>query len=144
MHFFKNQYFWLFLLDTFKNRQQTVQYYDDDNYYYEKIGKNEPVKLEDLPFDIPDNWTWIRLINISQYGMGQTMLTKDMNDSGIPIYSATISDEPLGFISSSINKIKLSFGDLVVPARGNSIGHVTFIKDNEASCTQTTLSILSL
>lgn len=30
------------------------------NCYYEKIGNNAPVKLEDLPFDIPDNWTWIR------------------------------------------------------------------------------------
>ena len=32
-----------------------------DNCYYEKIGNNTPVKLEDLPFDIPDSWTWIRL-----------------------------------------------------------------------------------
>ncbi len=34
------------------------------NCYYEKIGNNAPVKLEDLPFDIPDNWTWIRQKNI--------------------------------------------------------------------------------
>ena len=31
-----------------------------DNCYYEKIGNGEPVKLENLPFDIPDSWTWIR------------------------------------------------------------------------------------
>ena len=33
----------------------------DHNCYYEKIGNSEPVKLEDLPFDIPDSWTWIRI-----------------------------------------------------------------------------------
>ena len=35
-----------------------------DNCYYEKIGNNEPIKLEDLPFDIPNNWIWIRLKNL--------------------------------------------------------------------------------
>ena len=36
----------------------------DDNCYYEKIGKNEPVLLENLPFDIPDSWCWARLKEI--------------------------------------------------------------------------------
>ena len=33
----------------------------DDNCYYEKVGKNEPTLLENLPFDIPDSWCWARL-----------------------------------------------------------------------------------
>ena len=44
----------------------------EDNCYYEKIGKNEPIKLDDLPFDIPDSWTWIRLKNISNVSAGGT------------------------------------------------------------------------
>ena len=32
-----------------------VSFKGDDNCYYEKIGNNEPIKIEDLPFDIPDN-----------------------------------------------------------------------------------------
>ena len=71
--------------------------------------------------------------------MGQTLLKKEMFDNGIPVYSATIEDKPLGFIKEKTNKINLSFNDLVIPARGNSIGHVTLIKDTEASCTQTTI-----
>ena len=43
-----------------KDKNESYIYKGDDNCYYEKIGKNEPVKLEDLPFDIPDSWTWIR------------------------------------------------------------------------------------
>ena len=38
-------------------------YKGDDNCYYEKIGANEPVRLDDLPFDIPDSWCWTRLEN---------------------------------------------------------------------------------
>ena len=44
-----------------KDKNESYIYKGDDNFYYEKIGNNTPVKLEDLPFDIPDNWTWIRL-----------------------------------------------------------------------------------
>ena len=47
-----------------KDKNKSYIFKGDDNCYYEKIGNNEPVKLEDLPFDIPDNWMWIRLKNL--------------------------------------------------------------------------------
>ena len=47
------------------------------NCYYEKIGKNEPVKLEDLPFDIPENWTWVRLKSLFEIRNGFTPLRSE-------------------------------------------------------------------
>ena len=38
-------------------------YKGDDNCYYEKIGNNDPILLENLPFEIPDSWIWDRLDN---------------------------------------------------------------------------------
>ena len=36
-----------------------------DNLPYEKIGKNEPVCIADeVPFDIPESWEWVRLESI--------------------------------------------------------------------------------
>ena len=39
-----------------------------NNLPYEKIGKNEPVCIADeVPFEIPDSWEWVRLGSISTY-----------------------------------------------------------------------------
>ena len=38
-------------------------YKGDDNCYYEKVGTNDPVCLDNLTFDIPDSWCWTRLEN---------------------------------------------------------------------------------
>ena len=36
-----------------------------DNLPYEKVGKNEPVCIADeVPFEIPDSWEWVRLSKI--------------------------------------------------------------------------------
>ena len=38
---------------------------------YEKIGKNEPVRIADeVPFEIPESWEWVRLGNLT-YNHGQ-------------------------------------------------------------------------
>ena len=55
-----------------KDKIESYIFKGDDNFYYEKIGNNEPMKLEDLPFDIPDNWAWIRLKSISNISSGGT------------------------------------------------------------------------
>ena len=31
--------------------------------YYEKVGNNEQILLENIPFEIPDSWAWSRLDN---------------------------------------------------------------------------------
>ena len=38
-------------------------YKGDDNCYYKKVETNEPVRLDYLPFDIPNSWSWVRLEN---------------------------------------------------------------------------------
>lgn len=55
-----------------KDKNESFIFKGDDNCYYEKIGNNAPVKLEDLPFDIPDSWTWIRFPNLVNFTLGKT------------------------------------------------------------------------
>ena len=48
-----------------------------DNLPYEKVGKNDPVCIADeVPFDIPDSWEWVRLSKIV-YNRGQMTPTDD-------------------------------------------------------------------
>ena len=51
-----------------KEKNPSVIFRGADNLPYEKIGKNEPVCIADeVPFDIPESWEWVRLGTISTY-----------------------------------------------------------------------------
>ena len=40
----------------------------ENNHFYEMSGKNEPICIDDeIPFEIPDNWVWTRIKNISEF-----------------------------------------------------------------------------
>ena len=92
---------------------------------------------KDIPFEIPSNWKWIYFGNLAECRMGKTILSENLVDNGIPVYSATQENKVFGFVKSS--ELILYKGDLVIPARGNSIGYATYIFDKEATCTQTTI-----
>ena len=62
-----------------KEKEESFIFKGDDNCYYEKIGKNESIKLEDLPFTIPENWTWIKLKTCNQIVVGATPSTSNFN-----------------------------------------------------------------
>ena len=48
-----------------------------DNLPYEKVGKNDPVCIADeVPFEIPESWEWVRLSKIV-YNRGQMTPAKD-------------------------------------------------------------------
>ncbi|WP_252235681.1 restriction endonuclease subunit S [Clostridium sp. ZS1] len=87
--------------------------------------------------EIPEEWTVAKYKYYCKSGMGETILSEVLVDNGIPVYSATLEDKIFGFVSKS--KINLLKDDFVIPARGNSIGYVTIVKDKLATCTQTTI-----
>ena len=45
----------------------SVIFRDDDNKYYEQIGKSVLCIDEEIPFGIPENWVWVRLDDICSY-----------------------------------------------------------------------------
>ena len=55
---------------------------------YEKVGKNEPVCIADeVPFDIPDSWEWVRFCNVVNYSMGKTPPRKESEYWNNPIHN---------------------------------------------------------
>ena len=56
---------------------------------YEQVGKNEPVCIADeVPFDIPESWEWVRLQNICNIVSARRVHQSDWKSSGIPFYRA--------------------------------------------------------
>ena len=66
-----------------QDKYESHIYQGTDKNYYEKIDENEPIKLEDLPFKIPENWTWVRFSNFVNFELGHTP-SRDMNENWQP------------------------------------------------------------
>ena len=50
-----------------KDVVNTVIFRGDDNKYFEKKGKEAVCIDEEIPFDIPETWSWVRLDDICEY-----------------------------------------------------------------------------
>lgn len=88
--------------------------------------------------EIPEDWSISKYKYYSDNRMGETILVEDTNtEEGVPIYSATQDDKILGYVKNP--SLVLHKGDFVIPARGNSIGCVSVVKEDVATCTQTTI-----
>lgn len=75
-----------------KKDKTTSEIYKKDGSYYERItdGKNilKDVCIDDeLPFEIPDNWGWVRGINLVNISSGKFLTRTKMTKDGIyPVY----------------------------------------------------------
>ena len=46
-----------------RDKKESVIFKGEDNSYYEKIGSDVCCIDEELPFEVPENWRWLRLEN---------------------------------------------------------------------------------
>ncbi len=98
----------------------------------------DPIKPEECPFQIPDNWKWVRLGEICETMLGK-MLDKAKNTGEYVDYIGTFNIQWFGFDLSATKKIRieesekerfrLKKGDLVV-CEGGDVGRAA-IWDND-------------
>ncbi|MFR1267797.1 MAG: restriction endonuclease subunit S [Gemmiger formicilis] len=64
-----------------KEKNPSVIFRGADNLPYEKIGKNDPVCIADeVPFEIPESWEWVRLGSVCQLNDGKKLQSKTYNN----------------------------------------------------------------
>ena len=61
-----------------RNKNESI-IFRKNNHFYEKIGKNgEKICIdEEIPWEIPDNWEWVRFGTIVNFSMGKTPQRKN-------------------------------------------------------------------
>ena len=64
------------------NRCNWVLLKTTDNTPYEKIGDEVRSLADEVPFDIPDSWEWVRLGTVIELQSGQDMTPDKYNDNG--------------------------------------------------------------
>ena len=106
------------------------------NCYYEKIGKSDSVKLEDLPFDIPDNWTWVRLKNTSILNGGYAFKSEKFSSNGVRVIRISDFDEN-GIknkdikrypYSNELDQYEIAFNDILLCMTGGTVGKSVLVQ----------------
>ena len=106
---------------------ESVIFRGDDNKYYEQIGKKCLDITEQIPFEIPSNWEWCRVRNVSNSYIGLTYKPTDIDEKGIIVLrSCNIRNGKLALddivrVSSSISeKLLIEENDIIICARNGS------------------------
>lgn len=105
----------------------SVIFRGDDNKYYEQIGKKCLDITEQIPFEIPSNWEWCRVRNVSNSYIGLTYKPTDIDEKGtIVLRSCNIRNGKLALdnivrVSSSISeKLLIEENDIIICTRNGS------------------------
>ena len=141
-----------------KDKNESIIYRGDDNSYYEKIVATGEVKCidEEIPFDIPKGWEWVRMGVIGDWGAGATpakgnaayyggnilwLRTGELNDGIVYDTEIKVTQKALAECSLRINKI----GDVLIAMYGATIGKVAIVgkelTTNQACCACTPFGI---
>ena len=127
----------------------SVIFRGDDNRYYEKIGKKCVDITEEIPFEIPNSWTWARMGGIGDWGAGSTpqrtnqnyyggnilwLKTGELNNGIVYDTEEKITQKAFQDCSLRMNKI----GDVLIAMYGATIGKLAIVgkelTTNQACC----------
>ena len=101
-----------------------------DNSHYEKLNGIERCIDDEIPFDIPDNWSWVRLGSLFQHNTGKAL--NSSNKVGTKLTYITTSNlywdkfvldklKEMPFTDAEVEKCTVIKGDLLV-CEGGDIG----------------------
>ena len=132
-----------------KDLVDSVIFKGDNNKYYEQIGDETIDITEDIPFDIPDSWEWVRMGNVGEWGSGSTpqrgnseyyggdvlwLKTGELNNGIVYDSEEKITEKALRECSLRLNKV----GDILIAMYGATIGKLAIVgkelTTNQACC----------
>ena len=110
-----------------REKNPSVIFKGADNTPYEKIGDEVRSLADEVPFDIPDSWEWVRLGNIGETNIGLTYKPSDVTSDGVPvlrsnnIQNGQIDYSELLYVSCAVPERAYAHkGDILICARNGS------------------------
>ncbi|RYQ12657.1 hypothetical protein PG2093B_0023 [Bifidobacterium pseudolongum subsp. globosum] len=64
---------------------ESIIYRDNAGHWFERRGKSDPVCIdEEIPFNIPDSWSWARLNSLATLTRGSGIKRSEVREEGLP------------------------------------------------------------
>ena len=128
-----------------RDKKESVIFKGDDNSYYEKIGNKVNCIDEEIPFEVPECWDFIRLKTAWKLISGRDLSPSEYNDknNGIP-YITGASNFENGHISlvrwTPVPQVITRRGDLLLTCKG-TIGEIAYNNFGEAHIARQIMAI---
>ena len=128
-----------------RDKKESVIFKGDDNSYYEKIGNKVNCIDEEIPFELPEGWAFIRLKIAWELISGRDLSPSEYNDKndGIP-YITGASNFRNGHISlvrwTTVPQVITRRGDLLLTCKG-TIGEIAHNNFGEAHIARQIMAI---
>ena len=131
-----------------RDKKKSVIFKGDDNSYYEKIGNKVNCIDEEIPFELPEGWAFIRLKIAWELISGRDLSPSEYNDKndGIP-YITGASNFRNGHISlvrwTTVPQVITRRGDLLLTCKG-TIGEIAHNNFGEAHIARQIMAIRNI
>jgi type I restriction enzyme S subunit len=120
-----------------RDKKESIIFRGEDNSYYEKMG-NKVEKIDDeIPFELPNGWTWCRFSEVIELFSGQDLTPDKYSDipQGIP-YITGASNLENGCVIvnrwTSSATTHATIGDLLLTVKGSGIGKMAICDIEDA------------
>jgi len=127
-----------------KDLLSSTIYRGDDNKYFEKIGDYVKEITEDIPFEIPVSWNWVRVGHIFQHCTGKALNSSNCKGTLLPYITTSNlywnkfeldNLRSMYFTDEEIEKCTAKKGDLLV-CEGGDIGRAAIWNYDYDICIQ--------